>query len=108
MYTLTLANTTKTQLMQIENILMNASNIVTKDTAKFVPYLAICSIFLFCFLPYFLSCIFCKTLKCVPNSICRALVYLTCITRRKKKNNFNKINIMDITENNKEQKLITD
>ena len=106
MYPLTLPNTTKPQLIQLENILVNISHIVIKDTEEFVPYLAIGFILLFCclpyFIPYFLSCICCKTLKCVPNSICRALVYLTCITRRKRTKNFNKINIIDIKENDKE------
>ena len=71
-----------------------------------LPYLVVFTTILgiiACFFPCFFPCLLCKTIKFVPSTIWRVANCLTCCRNKDK---FKKLDIVEVKENDKEQKLI--
>tara|TARA_B110001452_G_scaffold179773_1_gene150922 strand:+ start:2131 stop:2472 length:342 start_codon:yes stop_codon:yes gene_type:complete len=110
-----LTNITKNQLMNIENQLINIETQFLNISKQFVideikpnmMYLALFLLLISCFMPCCLPTVLCKIIKTPPYIINKCLGCLVCSLCKKKNKKFNKLEIVEIKDNDKEEKLIT-
>ncbi len=103
-----LTNITKNQLINIETQFLNSSKQFIIDEIKpNIMYLALFLLLISCFMPCCLSTVLYRIIKIPPYMINKCLTCLLCSLCRKKTKQFNKLEIVEIKDNDKEEKLIT-